>query len=104
MSFVDCIRCGNCCGYGRDSALGDWSYTDGEKVPEGVDVIERNGEYLLPVDNDGVCVYLIKHDNGFTSCRIHDRKPRMCALYNCLTEKKVRYLQDVVVRLKGKCE
>ena len=101
--LVDCCRTGYCCGNGRDSALGDWAYID-EPVPEGVETIERNGEYLLPVDENGTCAYLLIHNNGFTSCGIHDKKPKMCALYNCLTEKKVVYLDAIIKKLKEKCE
>ena len=101
--MVDCCRTGYCCGNGRDSALGDWAYVD-EPVPEGVTTIEKDGEYLLPVDDDGTCIYLEIHDNGFTSCSIQDKKPKMCALYNCLTEKKIKYINVIVEELKGKCE
>ena len=98
--FVDCVSCGNCCGYRRDSALGDWSFSQEEGVPEGVSVVEKDEVFMTPVDNDGTCIYLEVLNNGFTRCKIHDNKPKMCALYNCLTEKKIRYLQDVIHDLR----
>lgn len=102
--MIDCCRTGYCCGNGRDSALGDWYYDIGEPTPKGVGLIEQDGKYLTPVDENGSCAFMVVHDNGFTSCRVHEQKPKMCALYNCLTEKKVVYVSAILEKLKGKCE
>jgi len=100
--FVDCCMTGYCCGYRRDSYFGGVSYMPDEAVPEGVQTYWKDNEKFIPVDADDVCVYLEKLNNGFTKCSIHDKRPRTCRLYSCLTEKKVKYLSVIVEELKGK--
>ena len=100
---LDCIRCGYCCGYRREGKHGGKSYERKEDVPPGVIVVQDNWGFTIPVDDDGVCIYMEKLDNGFTRCKIHDKKPLMCNLHYCLTEKKVRYLKAIVEDLKAKC-
>jgi len=102
--FVDCCRTGYCCGYRRDSYFGGVSYQQGEIIPDGVEVYEKEGEWFIPVDEEDTCIYLEKLNNGFTSCRIHDKRPKTCKFYNCLTEKKIVQLQPIIEHLKGKCE
>ena len=97
--FVDCIRCGNCCGHRRESALGDWSFEEDQIPPESA--VEVDGLFVPPVDEDGTCAYMVKLNNGFTECSIHENKPKMCALYNCLTEKKAKYLTMIVKELQA---
>jgi len=101
---LDCIQCGYGCGYRRDYHFGGVAYDKDEIVPYGVEVVETEDGYAIPVDQDDVCIYLEVLDNGFTKCKIHDKKPRVCKLYYCLTEKKVRQLQVIVDELKTKCE
>lgn len=74
-----------------------------EPVPCGVETYERDGEHFIPVDKDDTCIYLVKLDNGFTRCSIHEKRPRTCRLYNCLTEKKIVYLRAIVDELKARC-
>ena len=76
----------------------------GEEIPEGVETYEKDGEHFIPVDDDDVCIYLEVLNNGFTRCSIHEKKPRTCKLYNCLTVKKVKYINVIVNELKGKSE
>ena len=101
---LDCIQCGFCCGYRRDSEFGGAMYEIGDPVPEGIEVVETELGFVIPVDEDDVCIYLEKLDNGFTRCTIQDKKPKMCKLFYCLTEQKVRQLQTIVDELKSKCE
>ncbi len=101
--FLDCIQCGHCCGYRRDSHFGGCSYSENEKIPPGIKTIKKGNEFFIPVDENDVCVYLVKLNNGFAKCGIQDKKPNVCKLYNCLTEKKIRYLQVIVGLLKKKC-
>ena len=75
-----------------------------ETVPDDVETYEKDGEYFIPVNDDDVCIYLEVLNNGFTRCSIHEKKPRTCRLYNCLTEKKVNYINVIVNELKGKFE
>ena len=103
-SKVTCIMSGYCCGFRRETNFGGASYAINEKVPDNVTVIKTKEGYTIPVDGDDVCIYLEKLDNGFTKCGIHDKKPNMCKLYYCLTEKKVKYLQVIMDELKEKCE
>jgi len=98
--WSDCIRCGWCCGYRRDSKFGGCEYAEDEHIP--ADVITEGRK--IPVDEDDVCIYLEKLNNGFAVCTIQDKKPKMCKLYNCLNEQKVRQLKSVVEYLKEKCE
>ena len=101
---VDCVMCGYCCGYRRDYEFGGASYAKDEEVPENVITVESEEGFTIPVDGDDVCIYLEKLNNGFAKCGIHDKKPKMCKLYYCLTEKKVKQLQTIVDELKEKCE
>ncbi|KYK22694.1 hypothetical protein AYK24_00270 [Thermoplasmatales archaeon SG8-52-4] len=75
-----------------------------EEVPENIEVVKSEEGFTIPVDEDDVCIYLEKLDNGFTRCTIQDKKPRMCKLYYCLTENKVKRLKVIVDELKEKCE
>lgn len=102
--FVECCRTGYCCGYRRDSYFGGVSFQPDEVVPPGVEVIFRDGERFIPVDEDDVCIYLKKLDNGFAECGIHDKKPLTCRLYNCMTVKKAKYVQVIVDELKEKAD
>ena len=97
---VDCIMCGYCCGYRRDTPFGGASYAFDEEVPEGIEVVETDEGYTIPVDEDDTCIYLEKLDNGFARCSIHDRKPIMCKKFYCLTQQKARQLQTIVNELK----
>ncbi len=101
---LDCIQCGYGCGYRRDYHFGGVAYAHDEPVPKGVEAYWTEEGYAIPVDQDDVCIYLEKLDNGFTRCKIHDKKPRVCKLYYCLTEAKVRQLQTIVDELKIKAE
>lgn len=103
-TFVDCIMCGYCCGYRRESYFGGCSYSKNEEIPSDVTTVKKGDEYFIPVDDDDTCIYLVKKNNGFAKCGIHDKKPRMCKLYNCLTEKKVNYSQIITEHLKERCE
>ena len=100
--FVDCVRSCFCCGYRRDSHFGVVSYLEDETIPDDVQTIKRDDEYFIPVDDDDTCIYLVKENNGFTSCGIHDKRPRTCRLYSCLTEKKVKYLEVITDELREK--
>lgn len=75
-----------------------------ETIPSGIVTIEKEGKQYIPVDEWDVCIYLEKLNNGFTRCLIHNKKPRMCRLYNCLTEKKIKYIQAITEELKDKCD
>jgi Fe-S-cluster containining protein len=88
-NYVECIQCGYCCGYRRDSFFGGCEYPDGKKIP---------------VDTEDVCIYLEKLDNGFARCSIQEDKPEMCKLYYCLPEQKVRQLKPIIEHLKERCE
>ena len=101
---LDCIACGFCCGYRRKTYFGGASYAKDEYVPDDVEVVETDEGYTIPVDEDDTCIYLTKLDNGFTRCSIHEKKPKMCKLFYCLTEQKVRQLQPIIDELKSKCE
>lgn len=98
---LDCIRCGYCCGYRRDSHFGGCSYSEEEEIPEGIEVNENK---TIPVDEDDICIYLKKLDNGFAICRIHDKRPIMCRLYYCMIETKIKELGKVKKFLEEKCE
>ena len=86
---LDCIQCGYCCGYRRETPFGGAEWEDGTKTP---------------VDEDDVCIHLEKLDNGFTRCAIHYEKPKQCNLYYCLIECKIRQLQVIIDELKIKAE
>ena len=73
-----------------------------EDIPAGIETYEKDGEYFIPVDGDDVCIYLEKLNNGFTRCRIHDKRPRTCRLYNCMTVNKVKQINVIIEELKGK--
>ncbi len=77
---------------------------EGETIPEGVETIKKGNEYFIPVDKDDTCIYLEKLNNGFSRCKIHDKRPKTCQLYNCLTEKKITQLKPIIEYLRGKCE
>jgi len=99
---VDCIMCGYSCGYRREYEFGGASYAHDETVPEGVEVVENDLGFTIPVDEDDKCIYLKILDNGFTRCTIHDKRPKMCRLYYCLPDQKARQLQTIVEELKEK--
>ena len=99
---LDCIACGYCCGYRRETHFGGASYAKDEKVPEDVETVETEEGYTIPVDEDDTCIYLEKLDNGFTRCKIHDKKPKMCKLYYCLPEQKARQLLPIIEELREK--
>ena len=99
---VDCIMCGFCCGYRRESEFGGVSYAVGETVPEGVEVVKKGEDFMIPVDEDDTCIYLKKLDNGFARCSIHDKRPEMCRKFYCLPEQKARQLLPIVEELKEK--
>lgn len=101
---VDCIMCGYCCGYRRDSYFGGCSYSKKEDVPEDITVIEGEDGFRIPVDKDDTCIYLNKLDNGLAICKIQDKKPLMCKLYYCMIERKIRELDKVKKYLVEKCE
>jgi len=94
---------GYCCGYRRDSYFGGASYMPDEVIPEGVKTYEKDSEHFIPVDKEDTCIYLVKLNNGFTRCSIHEKRPMTCRLYNCLTEKKVRYLHVIAEELRARC-
>ena len=96
---VDCIMCGYCCGYRRDTLFGGCSYAKGEKVPDDVITEETDEGSAIPVDENDVCIYLEKLDNGFTRCGIHEKRPKMCKLFYCNTKQKARQLQTIVDEL-----
>jgi len=97
---VDCIMCGYCCGYRRTIDFGGASYGRKETVPEDVLVKETSEGFTIPVDADDTCVYLVKLDNGFARCGIHDKSPLMCKLFYCLPKQKARQLLPIVDELK----
>jgi Fe-S-cluster containining protein len=97
---VECVMCGYCCGYRRDSHFGGCSYAESEVIPPGIYTVPGSDGTTIPVDSDDVCIYLEKLDNGFARCSIQSEKPAMCKLYNCLTLKKARYLQAIVDSLQ----
>ena len=99
---LDCIMCGWCCGYRRDSYFGGASYQKGERVPRGIKVNKTDEGYTIPVDEEDTCIYLEKLNNGFTRCSIHNKRPEMCKNYNCLPKQKARNLQRIVDELKEK--
>lgn len=101
---VDCIQCGYCCGYRNNGYFGGCSYANDEEVPSDIITIEKEDGRYIPVDEEDVCIYLEKLDNGFARCTIQDKKPKMCKLYYCLTEKKIKYLQTIIDELKEKVE
>lgn len=100
---VDCMMCGYCCGYRRDSHFGGCSYSKEETIPDGVIVIEEEDCFRIPVDEDDTCIYLNKLDNGFAICSIHDKKPNMCKLYYCMLETKIRELDKIKEHLIKRC-
>ena len=97
---VDCIMCGYCCGYRRETEFGGASYAFDEEVPDGIEVVKDEWGYTIPVDKDDTCIYLEKLDNGFARCSIHDKRPNMCRLFYCLPQQKARQLQTIVNELK----
>ena len=97
---VDCIMCGYCCGYRRETEFGGASYAFDEEVPDGIEVVKDEWGYTIPVDEDDTCIYLEKLDNGFARCSIHDKRPNMCRLFYCLPQQKARQLQTIVNELK----
>lgn len=99
---VECIHCGYCCGYRRDSTFGGVFYSNGEEIPEDVITVAEDN-FRIPVDENDVCIYLEKLDNGFNRCKIYDRKPIMCSNHYCLTEKKIKVLRQIIEELKVKC-
>ena len=100
--MVDCCMTGYCCGYRRDSYFGGVSYMPDEEIPEGIETYKKDGEHFILVDDEDTCIYLEKLNNGFTRCSIYDKRPRTCRLYNCLTEKKVKYIGVIIEELKDK--
>lgn len=92
---VDCIMCGYCCGYRRETPFGGCSYDEKESIPLGITVAGRT----IPVDDNDICIYLEKLDNGFAKCKIQNKKPKMCKLFYCLTKQKARQLQAIVGEL-----
>jgi len=101
---VECISCGICCGHQRDYPFGGCSYSKEEPIPTGVKVIQEGDNYRIPVDNNDVCIYVEVLDNGFTKCKIHDKKPLMCKYYYCLLEQKITSLKRIIEYLEKKCE
>lgn len=100
---LDCIMCGYCCGYRRDSFFGGCSYSKDEVVPEGIIVIEEEDGFRIPVNDDDVCIYLDTMDNGFAICTIQGKKPNMCKLYYCMIETKIKGLNKISDFLVEKC-
>jgi len=100
---VDCIMCGYCCGYRRDSDFGGCSYSKEEYVPEDIIVIEDEEGFRIPVDDNDTCIYLKPLDNGMAVCKIQDKKPKMCKLYYCMIERKIRELDKIKEHLVKKC-
>ena len=86
---LECIQCGFCCGYRRDSHFGGCSYLDGT---------------MVPVDENDVCIHLEVLNNGFTRCGIHKLRPEMCSLYYCLMEQKISSLCNIIKHIEKKCE
>lgn len=105
-SFIECCRTGHCCGLYRNHSNdkhseGIVAYVKGEKIPEGVETTQIDEDNFIPVNEKGTCIYLEKLNNGFTKCSIYEKRPKMCRLYNCLTEKKIRYLGIIIEELKS---
>lgn len=100
---LDCIMCGYCCGYRRDSQFGGCSYSKEERVPEGIIVVEEDDSFRIPVDENDTCIYLKKLDNGFAICTIQDKKPDMCKLYYCMIERKIKELDKIKEHLIKEC-
>ena len=86
---LECIQCGYCCGYRRNSHFGGCSYPDGTRIP---------------VDKNDVCIHLEVLDNGFAKCGIHEKRPQMCRLYYCIMEQKIRSLKTIINHLEKKRE
>ena len=101
---LDCIMCGYCCGYRRDSFFGGCSYSKDEGVPDGIVVMEEEDGFRIPVDENDTCIYLKPLDNGFAVCTIHDKKPLMCKLYYCMIERKIRELDKIKEYLVKECD
>ena len=99
---VDCIKCGRCCGYQKDSFFGGCYYSFEEKVPTGIRTIKEADGFRIPTDKNDVCIYLYQSDNGFAVCTIQDKKPNMCKLYYCMLETKVNALKDIISYLEEK--
>ena len=97
---VDCLWCGWCCGYRRDSEFGGCEYAEDEPIPPDV---KTDGLTVL-VDEEDTCIYLEKLDNGFTRCTIQDKKPIQCRLFNCLTRQKIRNLKPIIEHLEREAE
>ena len=96
---LDCVMCGYSCGYRRESEFGGASYAEDEPVPEDVEVRKTGEGWKIPVDDDDICIYLEKLDNGFARCKIQYKKPKMCKLFYCLPQQKARQLQVIVDEL-----
>ena len=101
---VDCIMCGKCCGYRNNQFFGGCYYSEKEDLPPDVVVVKEKDGFRIPVDENDVCIYLEKLDNGFAKCKIQEKKPIMCKLYYCLIEKKVKSLENIIEYLKVKCK
>ena len=101
---LDCMQCGYCCGYRRGDEFGGAFYGKNETVPFGVTVIFEPYGARIPVDDDDVCIYLEKLDNGFARCSIQDKKPSMCKLYFCLIERKIKVLSEIKKHLEAQCK
>ena len=106
--LVDCCRTGHCCGLHREHSTdkhpeGIVAYVKDEKVPKGIKTTLRGEDSFIPIKDDGTCLYLKVFNNGFTECTIYDKRPKMCRLYNCLTEKKIKYLNMIIQELKDGC-
>lgn len=99
LGKVDCVQCGYCCGYRRETHFGGASYAKDEPVPKGIKTVETEEGFTILVDEDDVCIYLEKLDNGFAKCSIHEKKPIMCKLFYCNTKQKARQLQTIVDEL-----
>ena len=63
-NYTDCIMCGYCCGYRRDTPFGGCEYAEDENIPKGVQTVDRK----IPVDEEDTCIYLEKLNNGFARC------------------------------------
>jgi Fe-S-cluster containining protein len=96
---VDCIMCGHCCGYRMEKDFGGVSYAEDEIIPDGIKTEKTEYGFTIPVNEDDVCIYLIKLNNGFTRCGVYDKRPNMCKLFYCLTQQKGRQLQKIVDEL-----
>lgn len=103
--FIECCRTGHCCGLHREHSNdkhqeGIVAYVEGEKVPKGVKTKQIGKDNFISINKNGTCIYLEKLNNGFTKCNIYDKRPNMCRVYNCLTEKKIKYLNIIIEELK----